>query len=51
MYKVLENSYGIDKVVDFENELADKERILEEQKTQIKDLRKVKKNQKKFIDE
>ncbi len=51
MYKVLENSYNVEGLTKMENELKDKERILEEQKAKLKDLRKVKRTQQRFIDD
>lgn len=38
MYKVLENTYGIEKVVALENQVKEKEMELEQQRTQLKDL-------------
>jgi len=43
MYKVLENSYGIEKIIELENKLKHNLDKVEEQKGVIKDLRKTEK--------
>ena len=43
MHKVLETSYGIDKVTGGENELRQQERVLERQRKEIEDMRRIEK--------
>jgi hypothetical protein len=50
MYKVLENSYGIEKIIELENKLKHNQQTIESQSTVLKDLRRTEKNQKKFIE-
>jgi len=50
MYKVLENSYGIEKIIELENKLKHNQDQIEAQNGQLKDLWKTNKKQKKFLD-
>jgi len=50
MYKVLENSYGIEKIIELENKLKHNQDEVEKQRIVIKDLRKTEKKQKHFLE-
>lgn len=49
MYKVLENSYGIEKIIELENKMKHNEDTIISQNEVISDLRKTDKKQKKFL--
>lgn len=49
MYKVLENSYGIEKIIELENKMKHNEDTITSQNEVISDLRKTDKKQKKFL--
>lgn len=51
MQRILDNSYKVDSVVDKENIAAEQERILTQQSIQLKDHRKVIREQKRFFKE